>query len=442
MAQQIDGHDNAAVPSAAPPRPIPWRVIWASIGSVILAGAGLLLVHLLARVLVWVVIAAFLAVVLNPAVDALAGRAHMRRGLATTVVFLLGIGVIAGSVAAFVTPLVREGRKFVEAAPGYVADARNGEGPAGDLVRRYKLDQRLDEAKAGLSKGFDQLGSKSVKVLGTVGTAIAGTITVLVVAFLLLLEAPSMLQSGLQALPERRRERVRQVAADCGRAVTGYMAGNVVISVVAGVLTYLFLLITGVPFRGVLALFVGFVDLIPLVGATLGAVVVVAVAFIHSTTAGIAAIVFFVVYQQFENHVLQPLVQSRTVHLRPLTVLLSVLVGVELAGILGALLAIPVAGMAQVIIRDVWAYRRGAVDPHASTPGQPPAVEGDELGADAGQRLPELDRAEDLDHVAETAELAGQGPDAMAAELDADAAVVAGRPDPHPVPEHGPADPH
>jgi predicted PurR-regulated permease PerM len=342
-------------------RPIPWRVIWASIGSVILAAVGLLLVTHLARVIVWVVIAAFLAVVLNPAVDLLVGRFRLRRGLATTIVFVLGIALLAGLIAAFVTPLVTEGQKFAEAAPGYVAEAREGRGPAGDLVRRFDLDARLERSQETLSGSFERLGSQSVKILGTVGTAIAGTLTVLVVAFLLLLEAPSMMTNGLGYLSDERRRRVSKVATDCARAVTGYMAGNLVISVVAGALAYVFLLILGVPFRGVLALFVGFVDLIPLVGATLGAVVVIAVAFLHSTTAGIAAVVFFVIYQQFENHVLQPLVQSRTVHLRPLTVLLSVIVGVELAGILGALLAIPAAGIVQVVARDVWDNRRGRI---------------------------------------------------------------------------------
>ncbi|MDP8938216.1 MAG: AI-2E family transporter, partial [Actinomycetota bacterium] len=115
----------------------------------------------------------------------------------------------------------------------------------------------------------------------------------------------------------------------------------------------------GVPFRGVLALWVGFADLIPLVGATLGAIPTVAVAFLHSTTAGIGVLVFYIVYQQFENHVLQPAVMSKTVHINQLFVLVSVLIGVELFGILGALLAIPAAGVISVVARDLWDQRQG-----------------------------------------------------------------------------------
>ena len=152
--------------------------------------------------------------------------------------------------------------------------------------------------------------------------------------------------------------------------MNGYVAGNLIISIIAGAGTYVFLWICGVPFKGVLALWVGFADLIPLVGATLGAIVVVIVAFVHSPAVGIAAIVFFVVYQQLENHLLQPVVQGRTVKLNPLTVLVGALAGVELAGMLGALLAIPVCGVLQVVITDTWAERHpGAAEP--PTPAEP-----------------------------------------------------------------------
>jgi predicted PurR-regulated permease PerM len=163
----------------------------------------------------------------------------------------------------------------------------------------------------------------------------------------------------LNTLPPERRERVERVGADCARAVTGYVAGNLLISVICGLLTFAVLLALGVPYAGVVAVFVAIADLIPLVGATVGAVVAVAVAFLHSVPAGIGVVVFFLVYQQLENHLLQPLILSRTVKINALAVLVSILVGVELAGILGALVAIPVAGMVQVLLRDYWDHRRG-----------------------------------------------------------------------------------
>jgi predicted PurR-regulated permease PerM len=121
--------------------------------------------------------------------------------------------------------------------------------------------------------------------------------------------------------------------------------------------------IMGVHFAGLIALFVGVVDLVPLVGATLGGAVAVLAGFLHSVPAGIVVLVFFVLYQQLENHLLQPLVFARTVKLNPLTVIIAILVAAELAGILGALLAIPVASMIQVILRDVWDHRAGRPKP-------------------------------------------------------------------------------
>jgi len=136
------------------------------------------------------------------------------------------------------------------------------------------------------------------------------------------------------------------------------VTGNLVISVIAGGLTTLVLIIMGVPFAVALGLLVGILDLIPLAGATIAAIIIGAVAFIHSITAGIVVVVFFIVYQQIENHFLQPVVYGRTVQLSPLLVLISVLIGAEIAGILGALGAIPVAGALQVVVVDWLQHRR------------------------------------------------------------------------------------
>jgi predicted PurR-regulated permease PerM len=157
--------------------------------------------------------------------------------------------------------------------------------------------------------------------------------------------------TALAFVPERRRNLARSIAADSARAVSGYMLGNLVISLIAGVTAFVCLLALGVPNPVVLALWVAFADLIPLVGATIGAALAVFAAFLHSPTAGIVSLIFFIVYQQFENSVLQPMVMSRTVKVNPLMVILSVLVGVELFGFVGAVLAIPVAGAIQVAVK-------------------------------------------------------------------------------------------
>ena len=210
----------------------------------------------------------------------------------------------------------------------------------------------------------------------------AGIVTIFVLAYLMVLEAPKVIDGFLALFEPRRAERIRRVGTDCAKTVTGYLTGNLLISVICGVLTYVVLKILGVPFAGLIALFVGIADLIPLVGATLGAVIAILAGFVESVTAGIVLIIFFVAYQQLENHLLQPVIFSRTVKLNALTVLIAILIAVELAGILGALLAIPIAGMLQIVARDLWAGRRGGPKPQ-------PAVGQDETSVDRGGGEPD-----------------------------------------------------
>jgi predicted PurR-regulated permease PerM len=362
---------NVEYSNAGPPR-VPWRTIWATIAAVLLTLLALWLLIHVQQVLIWLVVASFFAVVLNPAVAFLTQRARMGRAVATVLVIILGLVVLGGLLTAFVSPLITEGQQLAEDLPAYVEEARAGRGPFGGLIDRFDLEERVRERADDIGNFFSEAGSRTVEVLGAVGAAVAALLTIFVMTVLLLLDGPRILEALTAAIPEGRRERVRAVASDCARAVTGYMAGNLLISVIAGALTFVFLLIIGVPFAGVLALLVAVLDLIPLVGATVAAVIVTITAFFHSTTAGIAAIVFFVVYQQLENHLLQPVVQSRTVKLSPLVVLVSVIAGVEVAGILGALLAIPVAGVVQVIGRDLWEHRTGR-------PKAEPTVGADEI---------------------------------------------------------------
>jgi predicted PurR-regulated permease PerM len=183
----------------------------------------------------------------------------------------------------------------------------------------------------------------------------------------MLLEGPAWMDRFYGLLHPESEKRWRAVGHGIYRQVGGYVTGNLAISVIAGGLATFALLILGVPFAVALGLLVGLLDLIPLVGATFAAVIVVAVASLHSIPAGIVMVVFFILYQQVENHVLQPLVYNRTVALSPLTILISILIGAELAGVLGALAAIPVAGAIQVVILDfLRARRERAIEP-AST---------------------------------------------------------------------------
>ena len=340
-------------------RPVPVKTILVTIGLVLATVAVLYLVKLLARIEILLLVSAFVAIVLTPVVDIVHARAPIKRGLAVGLVFVLVIAAVAALLFIIIKPLVSETREFANNFPTYLSDAREGRGALGGLVKRYELDRRYQENKDTIENAFKSAGSKAFSYLGKAFSGVITLLTILVLSFMMLLYGPELTGSALSSVPPDRRERVRAVAADCAKAVTGYVSGNLLISAIAGTLTYIALWIFGVPFKEVLALWVAFADLIPLVGATLGAIPTIAVAFLHSVPAGIGIVIFYVVYQQFENHVLQPVIMARTVQINQLFVLVSVLVGVEIGGFVGAILAIPLAGVVAVVVRDLWDNRRG-----------------------------------------------------------------------------------
>ena len=329
---------------------------------VILSGAlafavAVLLLWKLKRIVGLVVIAAFFAIILNPLVDAVT-RLRLRRSIATTIVFLLGVGAFAAMIYTFVRPIYDAGQNFARDIPGFVERAQHGQGKVGELIKRFDLEQKVKENAPKLQEALRNAGGPAVRTAQKVASGLVALLTILVVSFLMLLEAPTIISSFLSLLSPERSLQVRRIGQDVARAVTGYMAGNLLISLIAGLLTYVSLKILGVPFAGVLGLWVGFADLLPLVGATVGAVPTIVIAFLQSTGAGIAMLIIYIVYQQLENHFISPVIMSRTVKLSPLLVLLSALVGVELAGFVGALLAIPAAGAIQVVVRDLWDERQ------------------------------------------------------------------------------------
>ena len=304
------------------------------------------------QVLTWVLIAVFLALAMNPAVNWFQNHGVRRRGLATglTAVLVLAGFTLLGLL--FIPTLVDEVNGFARALPDYVEDISNRRGRLGFLEREYQITERVRDAvdEGGASQILGLTGTALAITKGII-TAIVAIVTIMFMTVFMLLEGPAWMERFYAMLPESSRDRWRDVGDQIYRTVGGYVTGNLFISVIAGVTSTVVLLALGVPYAVALGLLVAILDLIPLAGATIAAIIVCSIGFLHSLVAGIILIVFFVVYQQIENHVLQPLVYSRTVRLSPLAILISVLVGAEIAGVLGALAAIPVAGTIQVVLR-------------------------------------------------------------------------------------------
>jgi len=322
------------------------------------------------HVLSWVVIALFLALALDPLVRFIQRRTGLNRGLSITTAYLIVLIVVVAVGATFIPKLIDEVNGFVNALPSYVHDLTHGRGRLGFLERKYHVVEKVREQvnKGGASRLLG-LSGEALSITKSVISIIAATVTIVFLTFFMLLEGGTWMDRLYSLFPEHSQARWRRVGDDIYRTVGGYVTGNILISLIAGASITVVLLIMGVPYAVALGLLVAFLDLIPLAGATIAGVIVAVVSFLHSVPAGIVVVSFFVVYQQIENHFLQPVIYGRTVQLSPLAVLVSVLVGAELAGILGALAAIPVAGAIQVIVRDQLTHRRGRlVTPATAAP--------------------------------------------------------------------------
>lgn len=339
-----------------------WTVIWVTLLTVV----SLFLLWEIRRILMWLLISVFFAAVLSPPVAYLARRG-LRRGVAVAIVTLGLFVTVAGVTFAFAQPLVKESVAFAQDLPKTVDRIRNAP-VVRQFVKRFNIENRVNTVSKDLPQRLLGLTGPLLSAFATIGQLIVAAITIIVLTIFLLLYGPQFVVAGLDFVGDPvKRARVERVGQDSLRAVSGWVAGNVITSIIAAVASFLTFLVLGLPYGVLLALWVGVADLIPLVGATLGAVPAIIVAFLHSIPAGIVVTGFFILYQQVENHVLQPAVYSRTIRLNPFLVLIAVLIGVELLGFIGALLALPVAGVLQVIVGDVLEHRRARL---AATPNE------------------------------------------------------------------------
>jgi predicted PurR-regulated permease PerM len=340
------------------------RTVLVVLGILLATLALLSLVYLAWHIITWILIAVFLALALDPAVEFFERRG-LRRGYSTGIVFVLAIGLIAGLGFLLVPPLVDQVRSFVDYVPQVIDDVTAGRGPFGFLQTEYHIVDRVREAidKQGAG-GVLGITGTGLAVARGVLTAVAGVVAIAFLTFFMLLDGRRLVERFYNFLPDRSRPRWRRIGTEIYRTVGGYVTGNILISVIAGVASAIVLFSLGSDYAIALAVVVAVLDLIPLAGATLAAVLVSTVAFVElGWVKGVIVVVFFIVYQQLENHILQPIIYGRTVQLTPLVVLVSVLIGAELAGVLGALAAIPVAGIVQAIGREFLSNREAAPGP-------------------------------------------------------------------------------
>ena len=357
------------------------RTVAAALLTAIIVLAALFLLWQVRTFVGWFVIALFLAAVLNPAVNWLQRRHRLiKRPLAIALTYLALIVVLLFVVVIFLPLLVDQINGFIK----FVSTAAQApEGPTqyikglfkqnglGGLVQR--IDVQLSDLRKQLGGALGNLFSATGQIAISAASFLAALATVLTLTFFLILGSDRYVNAGVGLFAERHQSLVRRILGQAAGAVSGYVTGNLAISVICGVTTFVVLLVLGMPYAAPLALLVAVLDLVPLVGATLGGALLVIVGLFVEPWKAVVLLVFVLIYQQVESNLLQPLVYSQAVQLNGLVILIALLVGGQLLGIPGALLAIPVAEMIRILITEISAYRRTTQEAGETAVGSSPS---------------------------------------------------------------------
>jgi predicted PurR-regulated permease PerM len=338
------------------------RVVLRVVLIVVGVGLALYLVYLLRKPLTWIVIAAFIAVAISGPINRLSR--HMRRGFAVLIAYLCLFAIPVGLAAIIVPPIVNGANDLAEKAPEYAAQAQ-------DFVNKNKTLRKIETDYGVISQLEDQAKKLPAKLGGAAGTlkdvgigivnSIFAGVTIVILSVFMAANGRRWVSRAIAFQPNERAERLERAADRIASAVGNYVGGALAQATIAGVSAYIVMRLLGIPFAGPLAVLVGFADLIPLVGATIAAVLVAIVTlFADFPIDTIIWVIWAIAYQQVENAVIQPQIQRRALDINPFIVLVSVLFGSTLFGVLGALLAIPIAASVQIAVTEWWQFRQAA----------------------------------------------------------------------------------
>ncbi|HET7673670.1 MAG TPA: AI-2E family transporter [Candidatus Saccharimonadales bacterium] len=334
-----------------------------TIAIVLIAIVFFSFLHQVAHALILIFIAFFLALALNPAVSWIANRLKSKsRVRATGLAYLMVLAFLITFFALVIPPLVRETVDFIKDVPQTVHNFTDEDSTFSRFIDRNHLNDQVNSLTQDFSDKFKDVREPVLSTAGAVGTAFISTITVLVLTFMMLVEGPSWFDKILEIQPKEKRAARKKLASKLYRTVTNYVNGQVIVAFIAGSFAFIALVVAsnvfGVSVNAVaLAAIIMLFGLLPLIGATIGAVIVVLAVLLKSVALAITMGIFFVIYQQVENLTIQPYIQSKTNSLTPLIVFIAALVGVSLGGILGAFIAIPTAGCIKIFVEDYFSNR-------------------------------------------------------------------------------------
>lgn len=306
--------------------------------------------------LILIFTAFFLSLALNAPVHWLArhlpGRLKGKRSAATAISFLLVIVLIGVFIASIVPPLVHQTESFVSAAPRLIEDTRHGNGQIGQFIQRYHLESQVDNFSSQLGDRLKGMGGAAISSLGKIGSSVFSVLTILVLTFMMLIEGPRVLDFFRELIPHHRRENTDRLALEMYGVIKGYINGQVTLAAIASVLIVPMLFILHISYPVALMVVIFICGLIPMVGHTIGAIIVTLVALATSPVSAIIILAYYILYQQIENYAIQPRIQANSTNMSPLLVFISVVVGVSFGGLFGGLFAIPVAGCIRIAVLD------------------------------------------------------------------------------------------
>lgn len=272
------------------------------------------------------------------------------RTLATTISVFVIVLLFIGFLSAIVPPLTKQTVSFVRGVPQLIDDTKNGEGALGEFVVSYKLQKQVNKLSEQLSGKLDDIGSSAIATVSVIGSSLVAVLTVMVLTVMMLLEGPRWRAIIEQSIPSKKYARYKVLASDMNRVVQGYVNGQVLLAAIAALLITPIFFIAGVSYPLALAVIVFICGLIPMVGHTIGAIICTAVALFTSLPAALIVLGFYIGYQQIENYAVQPRIQANSTNMSPLLVFVAVLMGANFGGLLGALVAIPVAGCLRILL--------------------------------------------------------------------------------------------
>ncbi len=357
---------------------VPLLTILVTIGVIILVYFSGRLLYRLRDLLVLMIVGGFVALILNPLVVWFQRHHVARRGFAVAIVMGMAVLVFLGLAFAFGYPLVNSLTHLADKLPTYVREAEHNRGWIGHLLHKYHVQRWVDKNSSKLISFAKGLSKPALKFGEGAATIVLALITLFAFVTLLLLESPKIRRFGLSNLAPAKSAWIARVGAEISKVALGYMVGSLIMSLLAGCVVFVTLLCLSVPFALVFGLWVALVDFLPQIGGALAGIPVVLFALVHSVQAGVITFVVFMVYTQLENHVLRPIIMSRSVKINALTVFVAILIGAEVGswmagdfgGLIGVLLSVPAAATVHVISREVWHLTRAPTGFVVSTPGE------------------------------------------------------------------------